>query len=107
MKQQEDLCLEMRKPEEQGGDDVRKQFNEDFDAEFAKANLSGDGFLKEQEFKNWMLAMNELAVRRGLKHRDQDDAYLTRCWETFNAHKLDEAGVSKKSCTYVLRYVAM
>ena len=42
--------------------------------------MSADGFLKEDEFKVWMNAMNDLAVRRGLKHREHTDEYLTRCW---------------------------
>ena len=51
--------------------------------------------------------MNDLAVSRGLKGREHSDEYVAKCWEAFNGHKPDEAGVSKKSCVYVLRYCTM
>ena len=51
--------------------------------------------------------MNELAVSKGMRNRDHDEEYLTKCWNTFNAHKPDEEGVSFKSCMYVMRYCAM
>ena len=42
---------------EEGGAEVRQQFQQDFDKAFDDANASGSGLLNEEEFKNWMANM--------------------------------------------------
>ena len=106
-KAQEDFEDSLRKPADEGGDEFRKAFTDDFDEAFANANVSGDGFLKEAEFRPWLDKLNDLAINRQLKAREHTDEYVAQCWKAFNGHKPDEDGVSKKSCIYVLRYCSM
>ena len=106
-KAQEDFEDSLRKPADEGGDEIRKAFTDDFDEAFASANVSADGFLKEAEFRPWLDKLNDLAINRQLKAREHTDEYVANCWKAFNGHKPDEEGVSKKSCIYVLRYCSM
>ena len=51
--------------------------------------------------------MDELAVNRGLKHRESTEAFIDMCWAGFNGYTLDTDGVSKEDIIYVLRYCTM
>ena len=77
------------------------------DDAFEQANTSGDGVMDKDQFRAFVDKMDQLAVGRGLKHRETTDEFIEMCWTGFNGYNQAREGVTKEEIVYVLRYCTM
>lgn len=57
------------------------------------------------EFKNFVVAMNQNGVSRGLKNRDTTDEFIDMVYPAFNGFNQSTTGVSKGEIMMVLNLI--
>ena len=77
----------MRSSEEDGGNLLRAAFEKEMQDAFSASNISQDGLLTKDEFKQFVIAMNENGLQHGLKNRDTTDEWVDKVYPGFNGYK--------------------
>ena len=53
---------------------------------FQAANVSGNGVLSRDEFKQFVIAMNNKGLEHGLKNRETTDEWVDMAYPGFNGY---------------------
>lgn len=69
---------------------------------FTSCDTNEDGLLNREEFKTFVVRMDQNGVNRGLKHRDTDDAFIDMVYPCFDGFNSATQGVSKAEILMVL-----
>ena len=67
----------------------------EIDENFTTADVNSDGLLNKEEFKAFVVAMNQCGVAKGLKNRDTTDEWLNMVYPAFNGYNVGVDGVTK------------
>ena len=87
--------------DEQGGYELREKHMKAIDDDFAAANVSNDGILKKEEYKNYCILANRFDEELGIRTREVTDEYVELTWECFNQYHPEYEGVTKDDLCFI------
>ena len=76
----------MMKPEDEGGSAIREAFDKELNEAFEAANVSANGVLSRDEFKQFVILMNNNGLAHGLKNRETTDEWVDMAYPSFNGY---------------------
>ena len=97
--------------EEEGGQANREAFQKEIDDGWNEVHGDGNGIIDFEQFKVFMMKMNDCAIARGLKAREYSDEEWNMLWTAFNGYNGGNPephyeGVTYDDIMYVSRHAA-
>ena len=85
--------------------ELLQAFMNEIDTTFNDCDANADGRLTRDEFKNFVITMNNHGVARGLKNRETTEEFIEMVYPAFSEFNTAQEGVTKNEILTILNLI--